>query len=256
MGQDEGRNDRIAKLAKKIGSVAAAAAALLADGNARSSESDLHRDLLDRNRAVGAISRAMEGVADLPPPLVLKPADGELDLLLARGHSSHRSHSSHSSHRSHVSGASHASHYSSSPRVGSGVVSSPASNMPAATSTPYTSTPSRVSSADAEATQQRVPSSLIETPASASTPRNEKPMVRDPDFSNPLERFKLITISTRDGILKAFIKDEFFRSVKLLEVGETIGDCKLIKIAPIDKYVTLKPKKGAEVMIRQPPPSR
>src|SRR4051812_39930894 len=101
MGYDD-RRRRLAKLALKIGTVATAAAALLAEDTASAHEGDLLAGLLSRNDVVASVPRATEEAGQvLPPPLILRPSHADSTRMFA----GHRSHSSHSSHRSHVSGS-------------------------------------------------------------------------------------------------------------------------------------------------------
>jgi hypothetical protein len=59
----------------------------------------------------------------------------------------------------------------------------------------------------------------------------------------------LITLGTYYGVEKAFVKDPLLGPTKLIQVGETIGDCKLVEIMLMTKSIRLKPAKGAEFWI-------
>jgi hypothetical protein len=53
-----------------------------------------------------------------------------------------------------------------------------------------------------------------------------------------------MTVSTYDGIPKAYIKDHWKGQAKLIRVGETIGDCKLLSISLGYSSVRLQPTGG------------
>jgi hypothetical protein len=239
MGQGD-RRSPLAKLALKFGTVATAAAALLAEGNASADESDVLKGLLDRNHAVPADSfekAVSDGLA--PPPLILKPSHAEQNWLLA-GHTSHRSHSSHSSHRSHTSGSSHSSHFSSSVGTGSGLAPS---------ARRLDSSPKAL---DSSTTPPDGPkSSAVASPTVNTPPAPKVKAAPAVDRRDPLLRYQLLTLGTYSGIQKAYVKDLLVGSAKLIKVGETIGDSKLIEILPQAQSIRLKPTTGPELTIKR-----
>src|SRR5579872_1706648 len=109
MSDKESETNKVVKLVRKVGTVTAAAAALLTQGAGQAKEHDIFKGLLNRP-TIAAIS-VEDWTKKLPPPLVLTPSAPADGGILLAGHRSHSSHSSHSSHRSHVSGSGHASHY-------------------------------------------------------------------------------------------------------------------------------------------------
>lgn len=71
------------------------------------------------------------------------------------------------------------------------------------------------------------------------------------DPNDPAVRYRLITISTYGGAQRAFIKDQMTGETKLMKVGESIGDCKLIAIMLSTNSVRLRPSEGDVVTIRK-----
>lgn len=254
MGRDDGQERRAGKLVRKFGTVAAAAAALLAEGSGGAHDSGMMEDLINRHDPSAAVSRgAAEPDGDRPPPLVLTPSQVQPDWLLARrgSHSSHSSHSSHRSHSSHVSGSFHSSHYSASSH------SSHYSSSVGSVSGPTTRrTPSAPSPAPAPADwPAAAPREPAKDPAPA-TPVNPQPApkVEAPpavDRHNPLQRYELVTLGTYQGIQKAYIKDLLDGNASLLKIGESIGDCTLVEITPERDSVRLKPAQGADFSIKR-----
>ncbi len=103
MASNFARN-RLVRLAKKLGSVTAAAAALLASDSAQSANAGVQQ-LIDR--ANQQISRVVSGEVQRVQPgqLILEPSTGSLDPTAQHAsHASHSSHHSHHSHHSHYSG--------------------------------------------------------------------------------------------------------------------------------------------------------
>lgn len=239
MGHDDRQERRLGKFALKFGTVATAAAALVAEGTASAGESDLLKGILERNDAAPALARGRDEPAGLvPPPLVLKPSQAEPDWMLA-GHRSHSSHSSHRSHSSHASGSSHASHYSASSHsshyssaVGSGFA------RPAPRPFPTGPTP---------------PERAVPAPAPRVEPQPAPKVEAAPaiDPRDPLHRYELITFGTYQGVRKAFIKDHLTGAASLIKEGEKIGDCTLVEIIPQTDSVHLKPGDGEAFSIKR-----
>jgi hypothetical protein len=66
------------------------------------------------------------------------------------------------------------------------------------------------------------------------------------DRHDPLYRYQLITLNADKTPVKAFIKDLLVGEAQQIQIGEMIGDCKLIGISLKDVSVRLKPPTGAE----------
>lgn len=255
MSDDDRQRSRLRKLALKIGSVAGAAAALLGDNSANAKEGDVLAETLKRNEVIASAPRELKGLArPAPPPLVLKPGHAGGKLILA-GHRSHSSHSSHSSHRSHVSGSAHSSHFSSSVRPISGSSYSTGSSS---TYTPGSATSGSSSSESSGSVDPSTPA--MPTPSRKVTkPSTKKAVPLVPvDWNNPLIRYRLITLNADKAPIKAFIKDLLLGDSKQIQVGEMIGDCKLIGISLGEMSVRLKPRTGAEFTLKRgdPAPNR
>ena len=248
MGDDERQRGRLRKLALKLGTVAGAAAALLAENSASAQDGDVFAGLLNRNDVTVSAPREVGESTKPIAPLVLKPGHGGSKLILA-GHRSHSSHSSHSSHRSHVSGSSHSSHFSSSVRPSSGrSTSSPSSSS---SNLPGASVPGSAA-ADASGGDD----TPTATPPAASRKGTTRPAPTAPtpppvDRHDPLLRYQLITLNADKGVPKAFIKDLLVGESRQIEVGETIGDCKLTSISMAEKSIRLKPPTGPEFTLRR-----
>lgn len=255
MQQGEYRKGRFARLALKVGTVASAAAALLAE-NAAGDGHDAHASRRHVVSQHASIARAVDRPdVSSPPLLVLKPSLSGAQLVLA----GHRSHSSHSSHRSHVSGSSHSSHFSSSIRAGS-TASRPTSRSEpsSSTSASYSGSPSssgRSSSFFGSSSNQPAGAAdaVPSPPARQVVAQPAKPVVTTPpvDYSDPKNRYQLISISMVAGVQKAFIKDLLKRDARLLSVGEMIGEAKLIEISKSRNAIRLKPTSGTEITLKQ-----
>jgi hypothetical protein len=242
MGQDERRKSHLAKLALKFGTVATAAAALLAEGTASASESDVLKGILDHKDVVPALSADAEAQAALTlPPLVLKPSHVQPRWLLA----GHRSHSSHSSHRSHSSGSAHSSHYSSSTLT-----------RPRSSSSTWSTSPGP----SAESTGR--PSTLADTPRTAPARRvapTPAPKVKAAADKRPLDptvRYELIRVQEFQGLQKAYIMDHSVERASLIKLGERIGDCMLVEILPGNNSVRLKPSTGPAFTVTRAQPAK
>ena len=228
MSEEESAAEKAVKLARKVGAVTAAAAALLTQTPARSHQSDLYRGVLNK-AAVTAVSVDLAApVRELPPPLLLTPSDG--DGMLVAGHRSHASHRSHSSHRSHVSGSSHASHYSAS--------SGPISVTPAQGNAPATRKKSAPKQDDngAIAEPKNTPTTI---PAEKPLPPS-KPAAPVRDLSDPAQRFRLIGIGGVGGEIKAKILDFKTEEIETLRLHGKIDDFELIRIDVAKRRVELK----------------
>ncbi len=267
MEGDEQRRSLLQKLVRKVGTVAGAAAALLAS-NAGTVDANQPHSSPAQPRAV-TLSNLHDGTGrrrDLPPPLVLKSSMANAKAMFAAGHRSHSSHSSHSSHRSHVSGASHSSHFSSSiaPSTPSADSTAPApsarTRSRSLTRTPK-ATPSLPQAEDATpVTDSKVPPT---TPGLPNAPRTSvKPAPKLPNFSagatangeesvDPSTRYRIITMQADKGFPVVFIKDLLTNESKQIRVGETIGDATLMSISLPTRTIRLKPKGGEEFALRQ-----
>ena len=266
MGEDGRQKGRLARLALRVGTVAGAAAALLAENAAAGQGGDGTPLPAARPEPIAGVARPVEASeSQTPPPLVLRPSRLGARLILT-GHRSHRSHSSHSSHvsgsssysrhsshTSHVSGASnfsthqsHSSHYSSSTRsFGSG--SSSTSTAPSiAPSAPAFRPPARPVGPPADGDAMNPAPAMDPGPAAADVAAPAPAEAARPaiDLNDPKNRFQLITVSRVNGVQKAFIKDLLRDYRKLMRVGETIGDCKLTSISKDGQWVRMKPPKG------------
>lgn len=248
MGHDDRPERPLRKLALRFGTVATAAAALLAEGTASARESDVLKGLLNRDDLVPTVTRETEEPAGLlPPPLILKPSQAEPNWILA-GHRSHSSHSSHRSHSSHVSGSGHSSHFSASSHT---------SHYSSSVGTSSARRSSRGWS-DFSPSSSELPSSPPDLPARPLPPPRVDPLpvpkVEPPpklDRHDPLLRYELITFGTYFGVQKAYIKDHLEGKASLIRVGETIGDCKLVEISPSRDSIRLKPKEGPEFSVKR-----
>ena len=63
-----------------------------------------------------------------------------------------------------------------------------------------------------------------------------------------------MTITSFNGVEKAYIKDRTENEATFVKTGETIGDCKVIEILAQKKSVRLKPTEGPEFTIKYPEP--
>ena len=260
MSQDGHRPGRVIRLAFKIGTVAGAAAALIAENATSGEAGEASPRSPARIGSSPAIARKAEPpVPGSPPPLVLKPSRLGARLILA----GHRSHSSHSSHSSHVSGASyrshssHTSHFSSTIGSGSSRPSSGSSLRSAGSNyiLPSIPAPADVSNGIPESTTDRpAPKSAATTTRVPTKPAPKaEPAV---DLRDPANRYKLMSVNNFNGTVKAFIKDLLVGQPKLIKVGEEIGDSKLVDIARDWKSVRLKPPAGPEVNLKLNAPAK
>jgi hypothetical protein len=84
------------KIARKVGGVAAAAAALLTQSPVHGSQTDVVIGFLHRASITDASPDFQDLKKKLSPPLVLSPSDPTEGGLMLAGHRSHSSHSPHS----------------------------------------------------------------------------------------------------------------------------------------------------------------
>jgi hypothetical protein len=255
MPESDSVASKIARFARKVGSVSAATAALLAQTDLLANESSLVKGILQRT-TVAAVSADLADVAKkLPPPLVLTPSESSGPVLLAghRSHSSHSSHNSHSSHRSHASGSGHASHYSATvapvtpPVVSRGTanrgsgVSSP--SVSAGRTDPKPSIPEPNNGKNSKKTKN----------ATAVKSEPYQPPT-DIDLSDPLERFELTNVVHTQKDDKAFILDRLDGKRRLYAVKAKIDDdYEVLRVDFIQQIAVIRKKGDEPITLKKAP---
>ena len=223
--------------AGKIGAVATAAAALLAQAEGIAHESDPFKGLLERAR-VRSVSSAMEEL--LPPPVVLQPPTDERDGLILAGH---RSHSSHSSHRSHISGSgAHRSHFSASLGTSPPAITAPrrSSGLGLKSSLP-----------DDESVSSPAKAPVMTIPAApAKKPAYSPPA--DVDLTKAEERFRLVGLPRARNIVRATLLDHKTGERHTLNVGDRLEGYTLMQIDVDKKAVELVGPNKEDVRLEMP----
>ena len=202
--------------ARKLGTITAAAAALLASNAAYAKPQDPLSGFLG-NLSILTISE-LEDRSTKVPPLVLKPS---VEVIQLAGHRSHSSHSSHSSHRSHVSGSGHASHYSSSVGARTSVA------------------PSSVKSSAVPSRSGTIAPSLPERPVPQINPEKQE------------DRFQLVNLPNVKEEVRAYIKDRTTGKSVLLSIGEEIAGFVLVEIDSQANTVRLRAEGKPDVTLRK-----
>ncbi|MDB5386517.1 MAG: hypothetical protein JWM11_2163 [Planctomycetaceae bacterium] len=248
----------ISQLRRRIGSVSAAAAALLTSYSVAESAQPIHR-LLHTATSTSVEADRRSIVRPLIAPLVLKPNTGGPITILA----GHRSHSSHSSHRSHTSGSFHSSHFSSSASVPRTQISRPAitkSYSPRSRdkeSKTVTSAESEQTSPipeQVEPRQERAPkqSDLDTVNDKQAEPKKEKPVPRPAvDYNDPKQRFRAHTFSEIDGKPKVTIEDLKTEKKKRVSEGDVVAGYHVIKIDHENHTVELRGDDKKTIIVNQ-----
>ncbi len=215
--------DLLSRLRRRIGSVGAAAAALIAQYSVVEASNPVHRLLHPTTVASIEADKRSTG-RPVIAPLVLKSSDRAAIISV----SGHRSHSSHSSHRSHVSGSSssHSSHYSSSVGVGR--------------ATPYVA-PRRSSTN----TRPRPATSTTKSSPSKSNASNAEKTVTRPDptpvidYSDPMQRLTVHNLTETSGVPRATIMDLKEGTRKRVGEGDVFAGYQVVDISAAERRVTV-----------------
>lgn len=223
MPDSVGDQSLLNKLRRRIGSVGAAAAALLAQYSIAEASQPVHR-LLNTVPAASVAADKRSASRPVVAPLVLTPGTGSTITPVG----GHRSHSSHSSHRSHTSASyrSHSSHYSATvaaPRT-------PSIRIPV----PRPSTRTRIEPEAEEPEVEQMPPEQVEKPKVDPDPA---PAV---DFTDPTKRFKVLSFSGGSPFNRVTIEDLKENEKKRLKEGELIGGFKVVKINLTGKTVEIR----------------